>query len=155
MAKREAISAVDFVKVFAPMAKQGKSALEIGQALGMTGDKNKIAIAVSVKASQLRKRLKDAAVKTAATQGLDTKATKALVQTMEDKLPKIKSRGRKGEVTELVSAIDNVLATLDAPAEQTEAPAEQTEVPAEQTEAPAEQTEAPAKSRKGRRSKKS
>ena len=110
-AKRDSISAVDFVKVFAPMAKQGKSALEIGQALGMKGDN--IAVAVSVKASQLRKRLKDAAVKTAASKGLDAEATKALVETMEAKLPKIKSRGRKGEVDELVSAIDSVLSALD------------------------------------------
>lgn len=117
MAKRNAISAVEFVKVFAPLAKQGKSALEIGQALGMTGDEDKIAIAVSVKASQLRKRLADAAVKTAEEKGLDAEATKALVKTMSDKLPRIKSRGRKGEVTELVSAIDSVLAALDAPAE--------------------------------------
>jgi len=123
MAKRNAISAVDFVKVFAPLAKQGKSALEIGQALGMTGDEDKIAIAVSVKASQLRKRLADAAVKTAEAKGLDEKATAELVKTMSDKLPRIKSRGRKGEVTELVSAIDSVLAALDAPAD--EAPADE------------------------------
>ena len=40
--RREAIDAVTFVKVFAPMAKQGKSAHEIGLALGMTGEKAKI-----------------------------------------------------------------------------------------------------------------
>ena len=117
MAKRNSITAVEFVKVFAPMAKQGKSALEIGQALGMTGDSDKIAIAVSVKASQLRKRLADAAVQTATAKGLDEKATAELVKTMSDKLPRIKSRGRKGEVSELVSAIDSVLAALDAPVE--------------------------------------
>lgn len=111
--RREAIPAVDFVKVFAPMAKQGKSALEIGQALGMTGDKEKIAIAVSVKASQLRKRLAEAAAKTAAEKGLDEKATAELVKTMSDKLPRIRSRGRKAEVSELVDAIDAVLEGLD------------------------------------------
>ena len=111
--RREAIPAVDFVKVFAPMAKQGKSALEIGQALGLTGDEKKIAAAVSVKASQLRKRLADAARKTAAEKGLDEKATAELVETMQNKLPTIQSRGRKAEVTELVSAIDSVLEGLD------------------------------------------
>lgn len=111
--RRDAISAVDFVKVFAPMAKQGKSALEIGQALGMTGEDKKIASAVSVKASQLRKRLADAARKTAAEKGLDAEATDALVKTMSEKLPVIRSRGRKAEVSELVSAIDSVLEGLD------------------------------------------
>jgi len=112
--RREAIDAVTFVKTFAPMAKQGKSALEIGQALGMKGDKDKIAIAVSVKASQLRKRLKEAAVKTAVLKGLDESATAELVKTMGDKLPRIKSVGRKTEVAELVSAIDSVLEGLDS-----------------------------------------
>jgi len=112
--RRDAIDAVTFVKTFAPMAKQGKSALEIGQALGLTGDEDKIASAVSVKASQLRKRLKEAAVKTAAAKGLDEAATAELVKTMGDKLPCIKSRGRKTEISELVSAIDSVLDALDA-----------------------------------------
>ena len=111
--RREAIPAVDFVKVFAPMAKQGKSALEIGQALGMVGEPDKIAIAVSVKASQLRKRLAEAAEKTAKAKGLDEQATAELVKQMSDKLPRIKSRGRKAEVSDLVSAIDSVLEGLD------------------------------------------
>lgn len=111
--RRESISAVDFVKVFAPMAKAGKSAFEIGQALGMTGDKAKVATAVSVKASQLRKRLADAAVKTAAANKLDKKATAELVEKMKTKLPSIKSRGRQASTDELVTAIDEVLADLD------------------------------------------
>ena len=113
-ARREAIDAVTFVKVFAPMAKQGKSALEIGQALGMTGEPDKIAIAVSVKASQLRKRLTEAAAKAAIDKGLDEKSTAELVKSMSDKLPRIKSRGRKSSTEDLVSAIDSVLADLDS-----------------------------------------
>ena len=52
-------------------------------------------------------------MKTAAAKGLDEKATAELVETMKNKLPSIKSRGRKTEVADLVSAIDDVLAGLD------------------------------------------
>lgn len=110
----KSIGAVEFVGVFTRMAKQGKSALEIGQALGMTGDEDKIAQAVSVKASQLRKRLKEGAVAKARLEGLNAEQTADLVKQMSDKLPRIKSKGRASEVSELVSAIDAVLAELDS-----------------------------------------
>lgn len=124
MVRRDAVSAVDFVKVFAPMAKAGKSALEIGQALGFEGDEDKISAAVSVKASQLRKRLKEAALSAAKAQKLDEKATEALVVSMSAKLPRIHSKGRASEVSDLVSAIDAALAVINAPADEVEAPAE-------------------------------
>lgn len=118
MAKRSesvVLSSVDFVKVFAPMAKQGKSSLEIGRALGFKGSDEKVSQMVSSKATILRKRLRDSAVETAKAKGLNEADTEALVALMGNKLPRIKSKGRPSEVGELVDAIDSVLAELDAP----------------------------------------
>jgi hypothetical protein len=114
---KSVVSAVEFVGVFTRLAKQGKSALEIGQALGLKGTEDQVSQAVSVKASQLRKRLKEGALATARLKGLDKEATETLVKEMADKLPRIKSKGRASEVSELVSAIDAVLAELDGPAD--------------------------------------
>jgi len=112
------LSAVEFVKVFAPLAKAGKSAFEIGQALGLEGDEDKVSQAVSVKASQLRKRLKESAESAAKAQGMDKEATEALVAAMGAKLPRIRSKGRASEVSDLVSAIDEALAAINAPADE-------------------------------------
>ncbi len=114
------VSAVDFVGTFTRLAKQGKSALEIGQALGLKGTEDQISQAVSVRASQLRKRLKEGALATARLKGLDKEATETLVKEMSEKLPRIKSKGRASEVSELVSAIDAVLAELDGPADESD-----------------------------------
>lgn len=132
--RRNTIGSVEFVRIYGPLAKQGKSALEIGQALGMAGDAKKVAIAVSVKASQLRKRLMESAQLKAKEQGLSDEDTAALVQAMGDKLPHIRgaNRGRKAAgVSEIVAALDEVLAALDTPAEpETETPVEDTPVEA-------------------------
>ena len=117
MAKREnvAVDSVTFVKAFAVMAKQGKSALDIGRSLGLKGADEKVSLMVSAKASMLRKRLKEAAVVSAKAKSLNEKDTDALVALMGNKLPRIKSKGRPSEVGELVDAIDSVLAALDSP----------------------------------------
>jgi CRISPR/Cas system CSM-associated protein Csm2 small subunit len=120
MANRNPMKAVEFVSVFTRLAKEGKSALEIGRVLGLKGDNQKVSQAVSVKASQLRKRLKESAVSAAKANGLDEAATATLIKTMANKLPRIKSKGRASEVSELVSAIDSVLAELDAPSDEVE-----------------------------------
>lgn len=117
MAKREAIAAVDFVNVFAPMALAGKSALEIGQALGVEGDAEKVAQFVSVKSSQLRARLVKAAEAAAVEQGLDADATEALVKAAAAKMPKLKSRGRKSDTASIVSALDAILASVNGESE--------------------------------------
>jgi len=115
MAKRDSISAVEFVKTFTPLARQGKSALEIGKALGLKGSAEQVAQFVSIKASQLRKRLKSEAARLASERGLDAAATDALVAEMGNRLPRIKSAaGRKSNVGEIVSAIDSVLAELNS-----------------------------------------
>lgn len=49
--KRDSIDVLDFLRVYTPMAREGKSAKEIGTALGRDE------IYVCVKASQLRKKL--------------------------------------------------------------------------------------------------
>jgi hypothetical protein len=136
MAKRSALSAVEFVRVYGPMAKQGKSALEIGQALGFTGDAKKVAIAVSVKASQLRKRLINAAKSKAAAEGLSDEDANMLVATMANKLPKIRGgeRGRKSDVTAIVSALDEVLAAIDKESATVEIESEAVEIESEAVE---------------------
>ena len=117
MAKREnvAVDSVTFVKAFAVMAKQGKSALDIGRFLGLKGSDEKVSLMVSAKASMLRKRLKESAVVSAKAKGLNEVDTDALIALMGNKLPRIKSKGRPSEVGELVDAIDSVLAELDSP----------------------------------------
>jgi len=117
MTKREnvAVDSVTFVKTFAVMAKQGKSALDIGRSLGLKGSDEKVSLMVSAKASMLRKRLKESAVVSAKAKGLNEVDTDALIALMGNKLPRIKSKGRPSEVGELVDAIDSVLAELDAP----------------------------------------
>jgi hypothetical protein len=114
MAKRESVSAVEFVKVFTPMAKQGKSALEIGKALGVKGTAEQVAQFVSIKASQIRKRLKIEAARLASERGLSPEETNTLVAEMGNRLPRLKSAaGRKANVGEVVAAIDAVLAELN------------------------------------------
>ena len=117
MSKRNAIAAGDFVKVYVPMAMADKSALEIGQALGIEGDEDKVAQFVSVKASQLRARLAAKAEAAAVKAALDSDATKALIDAATAKLPKIKSRGRKSGTDELVSVLDAILASVNGEAE--------------------------------------
>lgn len=112
-----AVSTKKFIEVYAPMAKEGKSAFEIATALGLKGDKNKVAQSVSMRASQLRKRLQTEGERVAKEKGLDKEATAALIKAMGDKLPRMKSHGRKSEISEIVSALDAVLASLNAPAE--------------------------------------
>jgi hypothetical protein len=122
MAKREnvAVDSVTFVKTFAVMAKQGKSALDIGRSLGLRGSDEKVSLMVSAKASMLRKRLKESALAEATGKGWDKEKTEAYVSMLGNKLPRIKSKGRPSEVGELVDAIDSVLAELDAPSAEVE-----------------------------------
>jgi hypothetical protein len=119
MAKREVatVSFESFAKVFLPMVREGKSALEIGKAVGFKGTDEKITLATSAKAAQLRGKLKMLALDTAAKQGMDEKQTNALVSEMTSKIPRIKGGGRPSRVGELVSMIDGILAEIDAPPE--------------------------------------
>ena len=113
MGRREAVSAMDFVKVFKPMAEAGKSALDIGQALGLTGDDAKVSAYVSVKASQLRKQFKEAALVKAKGLKLKEKATKELVDKMTGMLPRIQSAGKRGRKATVINDILAMLEKMD------------------------------------------
>jgi CRISPR/Cas system CSM-associated protein Csm2 small subunit len=107
------MTACDFAKVFAPMARDGKSALEIGQALGIKGDAAKVAQFVSVKASQLRARMAKDAEDKAKKENLSPEDTEKLVAATVAKLPKLKSRGRQSGTAELVSMLDSLLTSVN------------------------------------------
>lgn len=115
--KRESMDVLSFVKVFAPMAKEGKSALEIGQALGIEGDSAKVAQFVSVKASQLRARLAKAARAKAAKNGLSAEDAEKLAVTAAGLVPKLKSHGRKSGTDEIMSTLEGILNSVNGDTE--------------------------------------
>ena len=112
------------------MAKQGKSTLEIGTALGITGTEKEIRSYVSIKASNLRVALKTRAEEAAKEGELDADATKALVDAAVAKVPTLR-RGRAVDAN-LDSILSDIIAKADAPPEEGE-PEEGEE---ETTEAP-------------------
>ena len=109
--KRDTIPALDFVRVYGPLAKEGKTAYEIGKALGLEGDEKKVAQYVSVKTSQLRKALAETALAKAKENDLDETETENLVKTITDKLPRLRAAGRvrdenvMAEVLEVLNAL--------------------------------------------------
>lgn len=111
--KRDSIDSVRFVQVFEPMAKQGKSALEIGKALGIEGDAEKVAQYVSVKASQLRAGLKKLAIAKAAEQNLNDEDTASLVEQLANKLPRLRGAGRPGREAQTMNAVLDALDKLN------------------------------------------
>lgn len=122
-----------FCKVYVPMARAKKSALEIGKALGvdkMEGKDTdaKVSQFVSQKASNYRKELKASAEAAAKKQELDAEATKALVEATTAKLPKLSVRNRtSGE--DLASFLDSLLEECDAPPAEEGEGEESTETP--------------------------
>ncbi len=119
----ERIDRVAFCKMYVPMALKGKSALEIGKALGVDelegkDTDDKVSQFVSQKASNYRKELGDFALATAKSKGLSESETLALVESTKAKLPKLKTRTRVKE--DLSAFLDELLAECDA--EPTDAP---------------------------------
>lgn len=116
-----------FIRTYVKMAKEGKSALAIAEALGVNKptDTEKAQF-VSQKASNYRKQLRSEAVVMAEKQGLDENATKELVESTAAKLPKLSTRTRTA--SNLSSFLTDLLDELDAPTdggdedESTEAP---------------------------------
>ena len=125
--RRPSVTAQDFIDVYIPAATSGKSALEIAKELKLKGTDEKITQYVTVKASQLRDRLRKAAAATADKKGLKGKEKDALVAAAGGKGPKLKSQGRASEVAELSTYIDSLLAKLDPPAEDEAETPEKTE----------------------------
>lgn len=103
MAKRD-----EFLAVFVPMAREGKSALEIGKALGYKGEDKKISQKVSNQATQLRSQLKEAALESARKDGLEGDAITERVKEYTSKLPRLRKPGRTGG--DLVNMLDEILA---------------------------------------------
>ena len=116
------ISRDEFLSVYVPKARSGKSALEIADALGIeeTDEKRRKQF-VSQKVSNYRRELQAAALEVATSQGLDEEATTKLVEEYADKLPRLR-RGRNRASTELVSFLDDLLAQADAEPETEDTP---------------------------------
>lgn len=85
--RRDAITAEKFLSVYVPMAQAGKSAAEIGAALGRDAQ------FVTVKASNLRKRLKE--------------------EHADVELLKLRGVARNKGTAEIASFLKNLLATAD------------------------------------------
>jgi len=117
-----------FCKVFTSMANEGKTALEIGKALGIEKDDDKkVSQAVSQQATTCRKLLREGALAKAAKQGLSEDAAKALADKVEATLPRLK-KGKNAIAGELGSYIDDLMAACDTPPEEGEvAPEAETE----------------------------
>jgi hypothetical protein len=110
------ITREDFCKKYVPMAKAGKSALEIGKELGV--DKlegkdtdEKVSQFVSQRASNYRKELRMFAEKAAKSQNLDEQATQAFIESAVAKLPKLQTRTRTGE--DFGKFLDDLLTECD------------------------------------------
>lgn len=108
------VSTLDFCAKYPALARAGKSALEIGQAFGLKGTDQQIASFVSIKATNLRKRLTENAEAKAKELGLDEVKTAELVKMSAAKVPGIKSHSRVNKTAEIMSALDAALAALDA-----------------------------------------
>lgn len=115
MTKKNSISNEKFYEVYVPAAKEGRSALEIGNMLGIEGDEKKVAQFVTVKAAQLRKQLKDNILQRASEKGLSKEKTDEAVSQVATKIPKLKTRGRhKKELSEqLKNDIEDILSACD------------------------------------------
>jgi len=122
------IDRATFCRAYVPMAKAGKSALEIANALGVDKptDEEKSQF-VSQKASNYRKELRAAALKSAEKEGLDKDATAKLVEAAAAKLPKLQTRTRTTE--DFGAFLDELLAECDAPDTPEEGEEESTETP--------------------------
>lgn len=110
--RRKPISDVDFFRIYLPLAKADKSALEIARALGHDGDEAKASQFVSIKAGNLRKRLAAEAEAKAVELKLDAKATSELVDAARAKVPKLKRHGAGRAARNVTSALDELLAEM-------------------------------------------
>jgi len=119
------------------MAKQGKTALEIANALGVDKPTNEEKSQfVSQKASNYRKELRKHAEAVAKKQELDEDATKALVEATTAKLPRLSKRTTTTD--NFADFLDDLLDSCDAdPAAEGESdPADEGDGVDESTETP-------------------
>lgn len=112
MSRRESLDLESFVKVYVPMAKAGKSALEIARELGLAGTDKQIVAYVTVKASNVRAELKRRAELAAKEAGLSPEKTGELVKATVAKMPKLSTRGKRS-TKDIVSVLDSILSRCD------------------------------------------
>jgi len=98
------LSTVEFLKVYIPAAKAGKTAGEIAKLFG----KEK-ANYVTTRASQLRKAVREEATKQAESQKLSNEATKTLVAEAVAQIPTLSARSH--------ASVLDMLSTLNQPEE--------------------------------------
>lgn len=111
--RRNSVSRKMFLATYVPMAKEGKTALEIGKALGIEGPDDKVSLYVTVKACQIRTHFKDHAEMLATSQKLEGEAREAFIAGIKGKVPKLQSRKSGGNFDELIGFVDNLMASLD------------------------------------------
>lgn len=102
-----------FVETYVPMAKEGKTALEIADALKIDGSAEKRAKYVSIRASQIRQELKNEGKKKAEEDGLSAEEKEKYISQLVDMIPKLKTRKRKSTFNSFVSHLENVLTQCD------------------------------------------
>lgn len=113
MSRRTSISARDFCSKFIPMAREGKSAVEIGRALGLEGEDIKVAQYVTTKASQLRKKFVEAALSKLPANA-SAKRREATESEAKAKIPVLQGRGRKKEdMDELASFVEGLVNSVN------------------------------------------
>jgi hypothetical protein len=107
------ISAEKFCEVYIPAAREGKSAAEIGELVGFSGDDKQRAVKVSVRASQLRKQFVELAKVKAKENKLKKAETDELIEKAKAKIPRLKSPGRASKAAEVVAFVDDLWAKLE------------------------------------------
>ena len=108
-----------FLDTFAPMAREGKSAVEIGRALGIEGDDKSVSMKVSQKATVYRKEFAEFAEVEADKQGLKGAKREAYLESVAALVPKLKTRNRAS--TAVSDYVAKMLAAADSE-EETESP---------------------------------
>ena len=124
------IDKATFCRKYVPMAKAGKSALEIGKALGVDTFKDtdtKVSQFVSQKASIYRKELKLAAEAVAKKEGLSDEDAATKVRETMAKLPKLQTRTRV--VVDFAAFLDGLIADCDTPQEEGDTPEDKEDTP--------------------------
>lgn len=117
--RRESVSVKRFLEVFAPAAKQGKSALEIGNMLGIQGTDKQVSTYINVKSAQIRASFRSKAESAGRVQGLAGEDLDKFVAAIVERVPKLARHGtgrKPTDLSELVNFVDGLLASIDPPA---------------------------------------
>ena len=102
-----------FLKSFMPMAKAGKSAVEIARTLGMEGEDKAVSMKVSQQAGKYRKEFKAFAVADANKKELEGEEREKYLDSVDALIPKLKTRTRE-KAKALGGMIAQMLADADS-----------------------------------------